>query len=246
MLDVQSLDVRYGSITALKSISIHAEMGEFISVIGANGAGKSSLLNALGGVVPAAGGTITFNGRPINTVPPEQRAKQGIALIPEDRGIFKTLSVRENLKIATAAKRSADVNSDFSRVYEMFPILHEYREFQAGQLSGGEQQMLAIGRALMMNPVLLLADEPSLGLAPIVVKQVLQSLKELNSAGVTIVLVEQHALKAIALADRTYLLRTGGIIMEGTRQELMDRSEVVSEFMGIKLEKVQADAAADC
>jgi branched-chain amino acid transport system ATP-binding protein len=232
MLQVDDLVVCYGSVTALSGISLMIQEGELIAVVGANGAGKSSLLNAIAGVVPVARGIINLLGVNINRVSPEARARRGISLVPEDRGIFRRMTVAENLRLATAAGRTANIRDAYERVITLFPILGEYWTKPAYQLSGGEQQMLSIGRAIVANPVLLLLDEPSLGLAPIVVSHLFEAIRQLNRGGVTVVLVEQHARKAIELAHRTYVIRTGRIALTGTSGQLLRNRSVIDMYLG--------------
>jgi branched-chain amino acid transport system ATP-binding protein len=231
-LQVDRLSVRYGSVVAVSEVSLAVAEGEFVAIVGANGAGKSSLLNAIAGVVRPAAGTVSFDGLRIDALPSDRRALLGITLVPEDRGIFRTMTVAENLRLATAAGRTRDFRASLAEVFELFPVLAARRRQPAGQLSGGEQQMLAVGRALVARPRLLLLDEPSLGLAPILVGQLLDGVAELNRRGVTVILVEQHAMKAIALAGRSYILVNGRVAMEGTRAELLDHRSVIDAYLG--------------
>jgi branched-chain amino acid transport system ATP-binding protein len=233
VLKVADLRVNYGSIAALQGISIEVSAGEIVGVIGPNGAGKSTLLNSLAGDVKATGGTAEFEDRSLLRVAPERIVRRGISLVPEGRHIFGRLSVGENLALgATGRRDKAAVRQDMDSVLDLFPILREYYKSPAGKLSGGEQQMLAIGRALLARPRLLMLDEPSLGLAPIVIDRVFQTLVALRDRGVTILLVEQNAVRTVELADRTYVLRTGRIELSGTRDELLHDRRFEEAFMG--------------
>ncbi len=212
MLKVESLDVSYGQISALRKVSIQVGQGELVGVIGPNGAGKSTLLLAIAGGVRPSAGTITLDGEPLVGMSPEGIVKRGVALVPEGRRIFGTLTVTENLRVAASTRRDRkQLAGDFAEVFELFPILYNYRRKPAGQLSGGEQQQLAIARALLAKPRLLLIDEPSLGLAPILVDRVFEVMEDLNRKGMTILVVEQNAVRAHALTHRLYVLRTGTI-----------------------------------
>jgi branched-chain amino acid transport system ATP-binding protein len=233
MLRVEDLVVCYGSVTALGGISLTVAEGEIVSVVGANGAGKSSLLNAIAGVVPVARGMVGLRGRNISHAPPEVRAQLGLSLVPEDRGIFRRMTVAENLRLATAAGRTGNARQAFDQVVHLFPILGEYWSKPADQLSGGEQQMLSIGRAIVSRPILLLLDEPSLGLAPIVVNHLLEAIRRLNAGGVTVILVEQHARKAIELAHRSYVIRTGRIALTGTSEQLLRNRSMIDMYLGV-------------
>jgi branched-chain amino acid transport system ATP-binding protein len=233
MLEVSNLVVRYGSILALRGISIEVNEGEIVGVIGPNGAGKSTMLMASAAAIPVAEGDIRFEGESVLGQRPEDVVGRGISLVPEGRHIFHTLNVGENLELgATIRKDSAEVEKDRARVFELFPILKEYVNTPAGKLSGGEQQMLAIGRALLARPRLLMLDEPSLGLAPIVIDRVFETLDELRESGVTILLVEQHAERTLELADRVYVIRTGNIEMSGTPAELAANPQFEQAFLG--------------
>ena len=218
MLRVNALCVSYGAVAALRDVDIAVEEGELVGVVGPNGAGKSTLLNAIAGGVRPASGSISFDGRPIAGLAPDAIVRAGISLVPEGRRIFGTLTVGENLQVALAPRRDrAAARADMHRMLELFPVLQRYLQTPAGRLSGGEQQMLAIARALLSQPRLLLVDEPSLGLAPIVVDRVFDLLVELRQTGATILLVEQNASESLAIADRMYMLRTGRIeVLERT------------------------------
>ncbi|MEA2227513.1 MAG: branched-chain amino acid transport system ATP-binding protein [Solirubrobacteraceae bacterium] len=212
MLRVERLNVSYGAVAALRDVDLSVEEGELVGVVGPNGAGKSTLLNAIGGGVRTTSGSITIGDRSIVGLAPDAIVRTGISLVPEGRRIFGTLTVGENLKVALAPRTDrAAARADVDRMLELFPVLQRYLQTPAGRLSGGEQQQLAIARALLSKPRLLLVDEPSLGLAPIVVDRVFDLLVELRRTGVTILLVEQNASQALAIADRMYMLRTGRI-----------------------------------
>ena len=205
MLKIKNLNVYYGAIHALKSINIEIKEGEIVTLIGSNGAGKTSTLKAISGIIPCKSGTIEFEGKDITNVQPHKLVYAGIGHVPEGRRIFSELTVMENLELGAYTRRDKEIKSDFEKVFEKFPRLKERRKQDAGTLSGGEQQMLAIGRALMSRPKLLLLDEPSMGLAPIIVRQIFSTIKEINKSGTTILLVEQNANMALSIADRAYV-----------------------------------------
>ena len=231
ILHIENLQVRYGGIEAVKGVSLDVHEGEIVTLIGANGAGKSSTLRAIAGLEKAAGGSIIFRGDNITGRDPTTIVKKGVTLVPEGRRIFPDLTVLENLKVG-AYLRGDDINSDLAWVYELFPRLKE-REWQlAGTLSGGEQQMLAVGRALMSRPKLLLLDEPSLGLAPLVVQDIFKIIQEINRQGVTVLLIEQNANMALKIADLAYVLETGNITMSGTGAELLANDKVKEAYLG--------------
>ena len=233
MLAVDDLNVSYGNISALRGVSLHVEAREIVAVIGPNGAGKSSLLNSIAGAVPIIGGTIQFEDNQIAGKPPEDLVRLGISLVPEGRHIFSGLSVWENIRIgAVARKDRTAISEDAERVLETFPVLRERLKQPAGKLSGGEQQMLAISRALLARPRLLLIDEPSLGLAPLVVDEVYRAVAGLREEGVTILLVEQSATRALQFADRIYVLNTGSIVMSGTSDELREATDFEDAYFG--------------
>ncbi|MBS9718763.1 ABC transporter ATP-binding protein [Pseudohalocynthiibacter aestuariivivens] len=233
LLSVQSLQVRYGPIEAVLGIDFEIKEGEIVAFLGANGAGKSSTLNALVGLVPVASGTVTFNGSDITDWPPETLAPAGMTLSPEGRHVFGTLSVSENLLMGAYSIKDKDaVNDAWERVYTLFPILHERRDQFAGTLSGGQQQMLAVGRALMSNPRLLLLDEPSLGLAPKIVGQIFDLISLLREQGVTLALVEQNVSMALNIADRGYVLSSGKIVAAGSASELSQSDALQSAYLG--------------
>lgn len=231
ILEVKELNVSYGGIKAVKDISFSVEAGEIVTLIGANGAGKSSTLRSIVGLVKPESGTITFNGKEIMTLPTDQVVKEGITLVPEGRRVFADLTVLENLKIG-AYMRKDPLEEDIKWVYDLFPRLKERSWQLAGTLSGGEQQMLAIGRALMSRPKLIMMDEPSLGLAPIIVKGVFDIIREINKQGVTILLVEQNANMALKAAHRAYVMETGRITLSGTGKELSENEEVKAAYLG--------------
>lgn len=231
ILSIQNLQVNYGGIEAVKGISFDVPEGEIVTLIGANGAGKSSTLRAISGLVKPKGGKILFRGEDITGKNPTEIVSRGITLVPEGRRIFADLTVKENLRVG-AYLRKDDISEDMEWVFSLFPRLRE-REWQAGgTLSGGEQQMLAMGRALMSKPKLLMLDEPSMGLAPILVDQIFQIIKELHDTGTTILLVEQNAQVALSIADRAYVLETGRISMEGNAQELLADDRVRQAYLG--------------
>jgi branched-chain amino acid transport system ATP-binding protein len=233
MLEVTGLDVRYGSVEALRNVSIKVETGGLVAILGANGAGKSTLLRAISGIARAASGKIAVGGEAITGLGPERIVRLGVAHVPEGRGIFPDMTVRENLMMGAYARRGKSISADYRRVMAMFPPI-ERRERQFGHtLSGGEQQMLAIGRALMAAPRVLLADELSLGLAPIIVKQVFAKLDEVRKAGITVLVVEQNARLAMKFADYLYVLKYGQVVMEGARDEFQRSTALVDAYLGV-------------
>jgi branched-chain amino acid transport system ATP-binding protein len=236
-LDVRNLGVRYGNIVALENVSIDVGKGETIAVIGPNGAGKSTLLLAIAGVVRPKAGDIRFDGAPILGTQPEKLVSKGIALVPEGRRIFGSISVAQNIALgATVRDDRSGIAEDTERVLAMFPVLRARYHQRAGKLSGGEQQMLAIGRAIMSRPKLLLLDEPSLGLAPIIVSQVYDAIIGLRAQGVTIVIVEQSVKRALAAADRSYVLNSGAIAMSGKSSELTGSAAFDAAYFGYSRE----------
>jgi branched-chain amino acid transport system ATP-binding protein len=233
MLEVTDLCVRYGSVEALRDVSIKVETGGLVAILGANGAGKSTLLRAISGIARAASGAIALRGEQIAGLGPEEIVRRGVSHVPEGRGIFPDLTVSENLMIGAYVRRGQNVSADYGRVMKMFPPI-ERRERQLGYtLSGGEQQMLAIGRALMAAPRLLLADELSLGLAPIIVKQVFAKLDEVRKAGITVLVVEQNARLAMKFADYLYVLKYGRVVMEGEREKFQQSAALVDAYLGV-------------
>lgn len=233
MLKINNLHVYYGGIHAIKGISIEVPKNKIITLIGANGAGKSTTLRSICSLVPAHEGQIFFNGEDITKLKTTEIVKRGITLVPEGRRVFPDLTVVENLKLgAYLRKDKTSINEDIRYVYELFPRLKE-REWQlAGTLSGGEQQMLAIGRAIMSRPKLLMMDEPSLGLAPLIVQDVFNIIKEIHKDGMTILLIEQNAVAALQIADYCYVLETGSIVLEGPGKELLDNEDVKKAYLG--------------
>ena len=233
LLTVENLDVYYGGIHALKQVSFTINAGEIVTLIGANGAGKSTTLRAVSGLIPKSGGIIEFDGHNISNMPAHKIAALKLTHVPEGRRVFAHLSVEVNLELGAYLRRDkAQIAEDLKRVYELFPRLYERRKQLAGSLSGGEQQMLAMGRALMSNPRLLLLDEPSMGLAPLLVREIFNVIVEINRAGTTILLVEQNANMALAIADRAYVLETGEIHLSGSAQDLLQDERVKQAYLG--------------
>jgi branched-chain amino acid transport system ATP-binding protein len=234
LLTIENLSVHYGAIQALHGVSIAVEPGEIVTLIGANGAGKSTTLRAVSGLVKASGGTIAFDGKNLAGLAAHKILRLGMAQVPEGRGIFPNLTVDENLDLgAFARKNRKDVASDRERVFTLFPRLKERLLQRAGTLSGGEQQMLAIGRALLARPRLLLLDEPSLGLAPQLVQTIFKIIREINASGTTIFLVEQNAHMALRVAHRAYVLEVGSVVMQGDAKQLAASDEVKKAYLGI-------------
>ena len=231
LLKVMDLRVSYGGIEALKGISFEVEKGDIVTLIGANGAGKSTTLRAISGLVPISSGTITYDGNVISGQQPQQIVAEGLCMVPEGRRVFPNLTVLENLKIG-AYLRKDDITADLEHVYQLFPRIRERSWQLAGTLSGGEQQMLAVGRALMMRPKILMMDEPSLGLAPLVIKSIFDIIRTLHKEGITILLVEQNANAALRCADKGYVLETGRITMTGTGQQLLNDQRVKDAYLG--------------
>jgi branched-chain amino acid transport system ATP-binding protein len=232
LLSVTSLEVRYGGIRAVKGIDLHVEEGELVCLIGANGAGKSSTLRAIAGMLPTAPGAVRYGDRDMAGQRAFERARAGLALVPEGRGIFPQLTVEENLAMGAYARNDDGIAADRDRMFDMFPILDERRLQTGGTLSGGEQQMLAIGRALMSRPRLLLLDEPSMGLAPKVVQRIFEVLRRVNREGMTVLLVEQNARAALALASRGYVMESGDIVLSGNARDLLDNPQVRAAYLG--------------
>jgi branched-chain amino acid transport system ATP-binding protein len=233
LLVVERIASHYGRIQALRDVSLEVRPAEIVTLVGANGAGKTTLLRTLSGVQPASGGRVLFKGVDITRARPAARVKAGIAQSPEGRQIFQPLTVADNLRLGAYLRRDGDIARDTERVFDLFPILKEFRGRMAGSLSGGQQQMLAIGRALMSRPTLLLLDEPSLGLAPILVDQVFAAIVRLRADGMTILLVEQNAMAALGIADRGYVLETGAITMTGTGAVLTADDRVREAYLGL-------------
>ncbi len=233
MLAVKEIDVYYGAIHALKKLSINVEQGSIVTLIGANGAGKSTTLKTISGITRPKSGSITFKNEDITRVLPEKIVGRGISQVPEGRRIFAAMSVIENLEMgAFLRQKKSEVEEDIEMVFTRFPRLKERRKQTAGTLSGGEQQMLAIGRALMAKPELMLMDEPSMGLAPLLVKEIFEIIKDINSQGTTILLVEQNANMALSIADYAYVIETGEIVLQGGASELMHSEEVKKAYLG--------------
>lgn len=235
LLEVNDIHLYYGNIHALKGVSISVEKGEIVTLIGANGAGKSSTLRAISGLVPPRQGTITFDGEDLSNYKAHEIVFKGVAMVPEGRGIFSRLTVAENLDLGAYSRDDKDgVQSDLERVYSLFPRLKERLNQVAGTLSGGEQQMLATGRALMAHPDMLLMDEPSMGLAPILVESIFETIQEINKEGTTILLVEQNATMALSVANRGYVIQTGEIVLHDTVDNLQQNEMVKKAYLGIE------------
>jgi len=233
LLEVKDLSVYYGVICALKGISFEVNEGEIVSLIGANGAGKTTTMQSVVGLIPKKSGSVFFDGKDITKTPCHKIVRMGMTQVPEGRRIFQELSVYENLMMgAFTNKNSQGFKKDLEEIYERFPRLAERRNQVAGTLSGGEQQMLAMGRALMSHPKLLMLDEPSMGLSPLLVDQMFEIIKDINKTGTTVLLVEQNAGKALAISDRTYVLETGQIVLSGTGAELASSEEVRKAYLG--------------
>jgi branched-chain amino acid transport system ATP-binding protein len=233
MLEINNLNVHFGVIHALKGISLKVEEGEIVTLIGANGAGKTTTLRTISGLKKPTNGTILFNGNDITSASAQDRVRMGISLAPEGRRIFSSLTVLENLELGAYLRRdSAEIKKDISMVYERFPILKDRRKQAAGTLSGGEQQMLAIGRALMSRPRLLCLDEPSMGLAPLLVQEIFDIIRDINQKGTTILLVEQNASMALQIASRAYVMETGKITLSGTGSDLMRSEDIKKAYLG--------------
>ncbi len=233
MLELQNVDVHYDSIQALKGVTLRVEQGELVTIVGSNGAGKTTTLMAISGVVWPSQGNIIFDGEDVTRMAPHKLVARGIAHCPEGRLIFGKLSVHENLLMGSYQRRDRkQIHDDIDRIYDLFPRLNERHKQMAGTLSGGEQQMLAIGRALMSAPRLLMLDEPSLGLAPLLVDRIFEVIDELHRQGVTILLVEQNAYQALRVADRAYVLETGAIRVSGPAADLIDNPEIQAAYLG--------------
>ena len=235
ILEIKGLNVRFGGIRAVNNISIEVEQGKIVTLIGANGAGKSTILRSIAGVIKPDGGEILFEGENIMGKSPDEIVTRGITLVPEGRHVFPNLTVLENLKIG-AYLRKDNLNADIEYVYELFPRLKERNWQLAGTLSGGEQQMLAVGRALMAKPKLIMMDEPSLGLAPLVVRDIFEIIKTINKQGITVLLIEQNANMALKCADLGYVIETGDITMQGTGRDLLADERVKEAYLGKKKE----------
>ncbi len=234
MLEIESLEVNYGAVRAVRGVSLSVRAGELVTLLGANGAGKSSTLMAIAGATRTAAGRVLLDDTDVTGAAPEEMVRRGVAAVPETRDVFPDLTVEQNLQLGAFTRRrdQAGVLSDCREFFERFPILAERRRLPAGNLSGGEQQMLVIARALMSRPSVLLLDEPSLGLAPLVVDQIFEMIRDLKEAGLTILLVEQNAAKALAVSDRAYVMRLGRIEVEGAASEIADATELKSLYLG--------------
>ncbi|WP_410651107.1 ABC transporter ATP-binding protein [Amycolatopsis sp. cmx-4-54] len=231
LLEVQDINVHYGKIAALKGMSIDVDEGEIVSLIGANGAGKTTTLKTISGLRPLTSGRILFNGKDISKTPGHKRVELGIGQSPEGRGVFPGMTVQENLLMG-AYTRKDDLKADLDEVYELFPRLNERKTQFGGTMSGGEQQMIAIGRALMTKPKVLLLDEPSMGLAPMLIAQIFDIIREINKRGTTVLLVEQNAQQALKLSDRAYVLETGQVVKSARGAELLDDPQVRAAYLG--------------
>ncbi|MEV4415388.1 ABC transporter ATP-binding protein [Catellatospora sp. NPDC049609] len=234
LLEIDNVTLRYGRIEALHGISLHVDEGEVVALIGANGAGKTTTMRAISGLRPIASGAIRFNGEDISKVRADLRVVRGICQSPEGRGVFPGMTVQENLDMGAFTRRdTAAIAEDMERVFTLFPRLRERRKQAGGTLSGGEQQMLAVGRALMGRPKLLLLDEPSMGLAPMIIQQIFDIIVEINKQGTTVLVVEQNAQQALSRAHRAYVLETGSIVKEGTGAELLHDPAVKAAYLGV-------------
>ncbi|MFU0504339.1 ABC transporter ATP-binding protein [Pseudaminobacter sp. NGMCC 1.201702] len=234
MLEIKGIELRYGAVKAVRDVSLRVEKGELVTLLGANGAGKSSTLKSIAGVLKPARGTITLNGENISSLSPEQLVRRGVAMVPETRDVFPDLTVDENLQLGAFSRRfdTKAVAATRQQMFELFPLLAERVKQPAGTLSGGQQQQLVIARAMMSNPSLLLLDEPSLGLAPVIVDKIFEMIVALRKSGVTILLVEQNATKAMKISDRNYVLSLGRVAAEGTAAEIAERSDLKSIYLG--------------
>lgn len=233
LLEVKDLEVYYGVIQALKGISFHVEKGEIVTLIGANGAGKTTTMQSIIGLIPTRAGSVVYDGKNITKTPCHKLVKLGMSQVPEGRRIFQELTVYENLMMgAYSVKGNATFKDDIESVYKRFPRLKERKNQIASTLSGGEQQMLAMGRALMSHPDILLLDEPSMGLSPLLVTEIFDIIQEINREGTTILLVEQNAKKALSIADRAYVLETGSIVLEGDAKEMMNNDDIKKAYLG--------------
>jgi branched-chain amino acid transport system ATP-binding protein len=236
MIKVRSLESGYGKLRVLKSVSLHVNPGEIVGIIGANGAGKTTLLCTIAGVIRPWSGEIMFNGSRLTGMPAHRTVSRGCVLVPEGRRIFAPMTVAENLVLGAYTlykkRAKAAIEEEMQRVYKLFPILKQRKSQLAGTLSGGEQQMLAIGRALMAKPAFIMLDEPSMGLAPLVVKEILSTISTLRDAGSTILVVEQNSKAVLGIADRGYVMETGSIVLEGTARDLLNNTEVQRAYLG--------------
>ncbi|MET0858542.1 MAG: ABC transporter ATP-binding protein [Telluria sp.] len=233
VLQIQGLHSHYGPIQALHGIDIEVREGQLVALVGANGAGKTTLLRAISGVQPVSAGAIRFGGVDITRASADQRVRSGICQVPEGRQVFGPMSVEDNLRLGAYTRPKSELAGDLDRVFALFPVLKEKRLLTAGMLSGGQQQMLAMARALMGHPKLLLLDEPSMGLAPLLIKEIFRIVESLRDQGITIFLVEQNAHAALAIADIGYVIETGGIVLSGPGPELLDNEQVQSAYLGM-------------
>lgn len=232
MLTVENLSVHYGMIQAVHDVSFHVNEGEIVSLIGANGAGKTTILRTISGLIRPSNGSISFMEQPIQKMAPQKIVSSGLSQVPEGRHVFAGLTVQENLEMGAFLRKDKQVKEDYAQVFKKFPVLGERKHQDAATLSGGEQQMLAMGRALMSKPKLLLLDEPSMGLAPIFIREIFSIIEEIKAQGTTVLLIEQNANMALSIADRGYVLETGKIVLEGTGQELLSSEEVKKAYLG--------------
>nr|WP_248628269.1 ABC transporter ATP-binding protein [Enterococcus cecorum] len=232
MLKIQDLSVHYGMIQAVHNVSFEVKQGEIVSLIGANGAGKTTILRTISGLVRPSSGQIIFEGKNIEKAAPQKIVADGLSQVPEGRHVFSGLTVQENLDMGAFLRKDSTLKDDFEQIFAKFPILKERRNQDAATLSGGEQQMLAMGRALMSKPKLLLLDEPSMGLAPIFIKEIFSIIQEIQAQGTTVLLIEQNAKMALSIANRGYVLETGKIVLEGTGQELLASEAVRKAYLG--------------
>ena len=233
MLEIRSISSRYGRIQALHGVDLDVKQGQLVALVGANGAGKTTLLRTISGVQPASAGSIHLFGRDITRLPPYERVRLGICQVPEGRHVFGPMSIEDNLRLGAYTRARNNLDADLERMYELFPILKEKRALPAGTLSGGQQQMLAMARALMGQPRLLLLDEPSMGLAPLLVEETFRVVKHLKSEGITIFLVEQNAHAALSIADVGYVMETGRTILTGTGENLLNNEQVKQAYLGM-------------
>ncbi|MEI5993004.1 ABC transporter ATP-binding protein [Candidatus Enterococcus mansonii] len=232
MLTIENLSVHYGVIQAVKDVSFNVEQGEIVSLIGANGAGKTTILRTISGLNRPSKGSITFEGQPIQKMLPQKIVASGLCQVPEGRHVFSGLTVQENLEMGAFLRKDNELKKDYEMIFDRFPILKERKNQDASTLSGGEQQMLAMGRALMSKPKLLLLDEPSMGLAPIFIQEIFNIIKEINKQGTTVLLIEQNAKMALSIADRGYVLETGSVVLSGRGEELLNSEEVKKAYLG--------------
>lgn len=232
MLEIENLSVHYGMIQAVHDVSFHVEKGEIVSLIGANGAGKTTILRTISGLTRSSKGKISFEGKGIEKQAPQKIVSSGLSQVPEGRHVFPGLTVQENLEMGAFLRKDKEVKQDYEQVFSKFPVLRERKNQDAATLSGGEQQMLAMGRALMSKPKLLLLDEPSMGLAPIFIREIFSIIQEIQKQGTTILLIEQNAKMALSIANRGYVLETGKIVLEGTGQELLASEAVKKAYLG--------------